>query len=66
MQILGSFPAFCGTRRFITAFTRALDLYLAKVQEHQVGLTLSGTYRLLACSNDANLLRHNKNIMEIL
>jgi hypothetical protein len=29
MQPLGSFPAFYGTRRFITTFTRALHLYLS-------------------------------------
>jgi hypothetical protein len=29
VQPLGSFPAFYGTQRFITAFTRALHLYLS-------------------------------------
>jgi hypothetical protein len=32
VETLGIFPAFCGTRRFITPFTRALHLYLSRAR----------------------------------
>jgi hypothetical protein len=35
VQPLGSFPAFYGTRRFITEFTRALHLYLSSAKPIQ-------------------------------
>jgi hypothetical protein len=35
VQPLGSFPAFYGTRRFITEFTRAPHLYLSRARQVQ-------------------------------
>jgi hypothetical protein len=44
VQPLGSFPAFYGTRKFITAFTRALHLYLSSVRPIQ-STTLNPLYK---------------------
>jgi hypothetical protein len=40
-------------------FDFALEYAIGKAQESQVGLTLIGTYQLLACTDDVNLLGDN-------
>jgi hypothetical protein len=40
-------------------FSFALENYIMKVQESQVGLKLNGTHQLLACADDVNLLGDN-------
>jgi hypothetical protein len=47
-------------RFFISiAFQRCFRISIAKVQENQVGLKLSGTHQLLAYADDMNLLGVN-------
>jgi hypothetical protein len=40
-------------------FKFALDYAIRMVQENHLGLKLSGTHRLLACTDDVNLLLDN-------
>jgi hypothetical protein len=51
-ELVKKFPAFYGTRRFITAFNFALKYTIKRVQVNQDGLKLNGTHQRLVYADD--------------
>jgi preprotein translocase subunit SecD len=45
-------------------FNFSLEIYIRKIQENKVGLELNGTYRILVCVDDVNLVDNSINTIK--